>query len=149
MKYWYIYIPITLMVGALLPLQGSINAYLSQYLKHPTQATVINFMGGLLFSVFISYFFVQQWPSMQEMKSIPWYLYFGGLLGVIGVTSYLLLIRQIGALNLMAGAIAGQIIFSILIDHYGWFGIPRHPISFNRILAIILLLSGVYFAQKN
>ena len=44
-----VFLALALCVGGLLPVQGSINAYLGKSLNHPLQATFISFFGAILF----------------------------------------------------------------------------------------------------
>ena len=62
------------------------------------------------------------------LKSIPAYLYVGGLLGATFLGLSVFLTPRIGSGTLMCLAIAGQILTSMTIDYFGWFGLPvaRH-----------------------
>jgi len=37
---------------------------------------------------------------------------------------------------------------SLVMDHFGWLGIPAQPISMWRILGAILLFTGVVLIRK-
>jgi transporter family-2 protein len=39
--------------------------------------------------------------------------------------------------------IAGQMAASLLVDHQGWFGVPRHPLDLPRALGVLCLAAGV------
>jgi transporter family-2 protein len=32
---------------------------------------------------------------------------------------------------------------SVLMDHYGWLGIPVNPVSWTKMLGFVLLVAGV------
>lgn len=138
-----------ILVGGLIPIQSSINSHLGQLLKHPLLATFVNFLGGtIVLSILIFLIVKPNFPSLSEAKNIPIYLYLGGILGVTFVTTIVLLTPHIGITNMLTGAIVGQIIISVIIDHYGWFSLPIHTISWQRISGIIFLLIGTYLTQK-
>jgi len=48
----------------------------------------------------------------------------------------------------MVFLVAGQMAMSMVMDHFGWLGIPAQPISLLRILGAILLFSGVVLIRK-
>ena len=55
----------------------------------------------------------------------------------------ILLARQLGASLLSAAGILGQLVASMVIDHYGWFGTPVHRVSVARAVGIVLMAMGV------
>ena len=44
---------------------------------------------------------------------------------------------------LAAAGILGQLGTSLLIDHYGWFGVPVQRLSAVRLIGVVLLTAGV------
>ncbi len=144
----YIFVIIALLIGGLLPVQGSINSHLSSLLKHPLQAAFVSFFVGTLALLFLNVFLKTEVPAAKELVKIPFYLFLGGLLGAIYVTSAIVLIPKIGITSLLAASIAGQLIISSLIDHFGFFNVPIHPISFGRVAGIALLATGIFLIQR-
>ena len=142
------YICIAIFAGVMLPLQGAINAQLSTYLKHPLQTSFVSFLMGVFGVIIVLLILQPTLPSLSEIKQIPLHLYIGGFLGVIFVTTTFIMIPKIGATNMLAAAIAGQLIISVVIDHFGWFNVQVVNISIYRIIGILLLLSGLYFIQR-
>ena len=142
------YILIAIFAGAMLPIQGSINAQLSSLLKHPLQTSLVSFMVGVIGVVFVLLILQPSLPSFSEIKQVPIHLYIGGFLGVVFVTTTFIMIPKIGAANMLAAAIAGQLIISVIIDHFGWFNVNQIQISLYRIIGVLLLLVGLYFIQK-
>lgn len=135
--------------GGVMSIQSTINASLGQHLKTPFQAVLVNFSVGLLVLIVLVLIIMNKHlPEVKVLSNIPWYLFFGGVLGVIVVSSVVWLTPQIGITNYMAGAIIGQLIVSAFIDHFGIMNVPVQHISWERGLGILLLLSGMYFVQK-
>jgi len=144
----YLLVIIALLIGGLLSVQGSINSHLGAFLKHPLQAAFINFFVGTIVLFALNIVLKTEIPGTKELTKIPAYLFFGGLLGAIYVTSAVVLIPKIGVTSMLAASIAGQLIISSIIDHFGFFDIPVHPISVGRIAGIILLSTGIFFIQR-
>ncbi|WP_016776383.1 DMT family transporter [Anaerophaga thermohalophila] len=144
----YIFILAALLIGGFLSVQGSINTQLSSFLKHPLQASLTNFLVGTVILILLNIILRTSLPSIAEMKSVPWYLFLGGAIGAMFVTSVVLLIPRIGVTTMLAASIAGQLIIASIIDHYGFFNVTVHPISLSRIAGIIMLLLGIFLIQR-
>jgi len=48
---------------------------------------------------------------------------------------------------MIALIVAGQMMTSVVLDHFGWLGYQIHPISVVRILGVFLLLGGVVLVR--
>lgn len=137
-----------MLVGFLTPMQGAINSQLSRFMHHPLQASFISFLGGLVSLSIIIILLGIAFPGLPTFKTIPWYLYLGGFIGAGFVSTMLILIPRIGALNMLGAAIAGQLIMSVIIDHYGLFGVPQHSMNYYRAGGILLLMGGLLLMRK-
>lgn len=146
MKYFYTLI--VLFIGCFLAIQGSINTQLTSYLKHPLQGALVNFLVGTIALIGLNFVFKTQVPDWGHLKTAPWYLFVGGLMGAIFVSSVIFFIPKIGITTVLAASIAGQLIAASIIDHFGFFGISVHQISTGKIIGILLLLSGIFLIQK-
>ncbi|MCT4615724.1 MAG: DMT family transporter [Marinifilaceae bacterium] len=144
----YLFLILAIVIGALNPIQATVNSSLSKWMNHPLQATFFSFLGGFVLIVLINIVFAPNFPSFSKLTQIPWYLYVGGVFGVLFVTAFLLLVRQLGATTLVAGAFLGQIVMSLLIDSFGWFGIQPIELSMKRIIGAALLVLGTILVQK-
>ena len=72
----------------------------------------------------------------------------GGLCGANYIVIAILLAPRLGAATLIAVTVAGQMLVSILLDHFGLIGYPVHPMNVWRIVGAGLLLAGVGLIQK-
>lgn len=144
------YVPfiLAILAGFLLPIQGSINAKLGVLLEHPMQSTLVSYIGGLIACLVVLLIFNPAFPDSKRLTSIEPYLYFGGFLGAVFVSAMLYLMPKIGVANMLAAAIIGQLIMSLVLDNWGAFGNPVIKISFSRLFGVFLLLSGLYFIQS-
>ncbi len=143
-----VYTLIVLFIGCFLAIQGSINTQLTTFLKHPLQGAFVNFLVGTICLIGLNFLFKTQVPDWSYVKTAPWYLFVGGMLGAIFVSSVIFFIPKIGVTTVLAASIAGQLIAASIIDHYGFFGINIHTISAGRIVGILLLLGGIFLIQK-
>ncbi|MCE2595831.1 DMT family transporter [Motilimonas cestriensis] len=129
--------------GAAIATQGGMNAQLGMLLKNSLMATAVAF---LLSSVLVGSVLLwsnKVWPTSEVLRSIPLPLWFGGTLSALGVALFYYLIPKMGAGNMMAYALAGQIIIAMVISHFGWFGLPVSAIDGRKIMGVVALLVGV------
>jgi len=143
-----IYTLIVLIIGTFLAIQGSINTQLTTFLRHPLQGALVNFMVGFVCLVGLNFIFRTQIPDWGSLRTAPWYLFAGGMLGAIFVSSVIFFIPKIGVTTVLAASIAGQLIAASIIDHFGLFGLAVHHINPGRIAGILLLLGGIFLIQK-
>ena len=66
----------------------------------------------------------------------------GGVASVFIVLTITVAGPRIGVVATTAFVIAAQLTTATIIDRYGWFGIESVPISWPRIVGIVLLLTG-------
>jgi transporter family-2 protein len=98
-------------------------------------AGLITLAGASLFSTLS--------PPSPALWRAPLWVWLGGLFGGIYVVLAIVLADRLGAALLSATGILGQLGASILIDHYGWFGMPVQRASPARLIGVALLAAGV------
>lgn len=72
----------------------------------------------------------------------------GGLFGAAYGLTAILLANAVGAGTLMALVVTGQLVSSIIIDHFGWLGFDVHPASWPRIIGCGLMIIGLALIAK-
>lgn len=142
-----LFMSIAAIVAGVVPVQAMINGTLRQTIGNPLLAAFISFLGGTLSLAVLLLLTTPGVPALDKVGGHPWYLYTGGLLGVVFVTTALLLVGHIGTANLLAAGLLGQLVMSIIIDHFGWLGVPQTPASLTRIGGCLLLFVGVLLIQ--
>ncbi|MGI9472957.1 MAG: DMT family transporter [Rubripirellula sp.] len=135
---------IGLFAGCLLGTQPSVNGQLGKHLEHPLQASLISFSSGTAIILLLSFASGVFPPAFTSAPSgLPWWIWFGGAIGVILVTSSLILVPKVGSLPWFAAVMTGQTIAALLLDHFGLLGNPRTEASPLRLLGAGLLIAGV------
>ncbi len=141
-------IVVAILAGLVLPFQAGINSQLAKELNHPFEAAVISFLGGLLimmvFSVVTGGGLM---PSYQKMAKISPVLFLGGFLGAVMVCTAIILAPRLGATLLVSCLIVGQLVTSLILDHYGWVGFQEHPVNMMRLLGVACLIVGLLFIR--
>jgi transporter family-2 protein len=135
-------------VGIGIALQAAMNARMGRALEAPTFGALINFVvGGTLLSL-ITFSGLLGRGRIEGLAEAPWWAWLGGLFGATYITTTVIAVPRIGTALVFAAVIAGQLIGALLIDSFGWLGVPRQPLSFSRALGVILLVSGVLLIQR-
>src|SRR5262249_15783564 len=108
-----------MLIGAGQPLQAAINAQLRAHLGDPAWATCI--------SVAVSFTFVALYllirrlppPALKAAAGAPWWMWTGGLFGVVFVALGLIVTPRLGAGITFAVIVLGQMIISLALDQWG------------------------------
>ncbi|MCX7773659.1 MAG: DMT family transporter [Clostridia bacterium] len=81
--------------------------------------------------------------KIKNLKTVPYILYAGGLLGVSNVLLNNFCFPALGvSLTLTLGQ-AGQFLASAVIDHYGLFGLKKVPFNKKKVLGLIIVGAGL------
>jgi transporter family-2 protein len=142
------YIFITVVTGMLIPIQAGLNAALKKGSGDPFFAGSWNaFVATLILLVA----FVIAKMSLQSkliLSTVPWWAFLGGVCGAIYILVSLVSAPKLGGVLLVTCLVAGQIISSIVIDHFGLVGYAVRPITLMKFTGVLLIIFGVYLIQK-
>ena len=72
----------------------------------------------------------------------------GGLVGALYVGSIVFTVRALGAGGLTAVTIAGQLGLAMVIDHFGWLGVEKSPITVAKVGGVVLLALGTWLVIR-
>jgi transporter family-2 protein len=134
---------IALLAGAAIPFQAASNAMIGRALGHPLWATVASLTVSMLMVLPVLLALRVPAPNLAAALQGPAWGWLGGVAGVIYVTAALMLTPRLGAGTFIVAVIAGQVIVSMLIDHYGWMGLPVRPVTWLRLAGLVLILGGM------
>lgn len=130
--------------GVFLAIQGGYNAQLGVLLKNPLMASMVAFFCSAVFATALLAISLQQLPSMQQVKAVPHHLWFtGALFSVIGISLYYYAIPKLGISSMISLGLFGQLLFSVVAGHFGWFGLPAEPIDLKRLLGVGAMITGI------
>jgi transporter family-2 protein len=141
-----LYILFMVGAGAAVATQIAINAYLGVVTGSALWAANISFAVSMIAGLVAlgAAILLGEIPLPNAaVWTAPSWIWLGGLGGATYVLLAILLTHRLGAAVLSAAGIVGQLATSLLIDHYGWFGVPVHRISVMRLMGVVLLTLGV------
>jgi transporter family-2 protein len=137
-----------LMAGFGLTAQVAMNSQLRKFLQSANSAALVSFLVGGLALAALVIGTRAPLPSRDTLASVPVWAWFGGLLGAFYVASSTVVAAELGATTLLALALLGQLATALVIDHYGWLGMPVNPITLSRISGVVLLGVGVWLIAR-
>jgi bacterial/archaeal transporter family-2 protein len=139
-------LPLLALIGGMaLAAQGQINGGLGKKIG-VIESSFMNFAVGTLVLLFILLFFGS--GNISAVSTVPKWQIIGGLLGAFFVMMQVIVVPKIGVSTTFIAVIVGQIILSVVIDHFGLFGGTRFPIDKRKALAILLMLFALFLYVK-
>jgi transporter family-2 protein len=141
----FVLLSLGLLIGAALPVQAGVNSQLRQVVGSPYRAGLISVLVSSLTLGVVS---LMSLGLSIQLRESAWWMWLGGVLGAAFVTGSIVLAPRLGATTLVAAVVAGQLSLSVVLDHFGLLGYPVAPISWPRVLGIVLLVAGVLLIQR-
>jgi transporter family-2 protein len=139
---------LTAAAGGLIALQAPINSTLGRSVG-TFQAAFLSFAIGTVALTIIAALAKGGLAQVAEARTLAWQYLIGGLLGAVYVTSVLVTVRSLGAGGVTAATIAGQLSLSVVVDHFGWLGVDRSPVTVLKVAGIVLLAAGVFLVVRD
>ena len=135
--------PLILAAGALQAWGPPMNGALRQALSNPWLASTVSFLPIVALLAVLFLCLPRPLPTMEGVSGMPWWAPLGGLVGAFAVVAGLVFVDKVGAGAFAGLTITANILMSLLVDHFGWFGMEQHALNVWRILGGLLLVAGV------
>ena len=145
---WLLLLPVAFVAGMAAPTQFAINSQLRQVVGGPVVAAAVSFLVGTVILFAAAAVVSRSVPELGPIMSAPPWMYLGGLLGAFYVSASIVLTPRLGVATTIGLFLSGQVIASIVIDHFGLFGVAVQPASIPRILGALLIIVGVAVVQR-
>ncbi len=139
---------VAVVIGGVLATQAPLNSALARTVGG-VQASVVAL--GISFAALLALALLAGGLSgIARLGEAPLHVAIGGgLIGALYVGSIVWTVRALGAGGLTAATIAGQLALAVVIDHFGWLGVARSPITAAKVLGIALLALGTWFVVRD
>lgn len=128
--------------GGLLPVQTAVNTRLSASLRSTTLASLVSFVIG---TAFLGAVLLVLRPSLAVSATVqhrPWWIWIGGLCGVVFLTLNIVLMRRLGASVTVVLPVLGQVLGGLLIDVTGAFDVAVRALTPWRVVGTVLVVAG-------
>lgn len=138
-----IYFGLALVAGVALATQVAINTQLRAAVGSPMQATFISLCVGAVAALTYAVVTREPLPQAASVTAAPWWVWCGGLLGVFYLWATVVASPKLGVAVTFGLVIAGQVVTSLVLDHFGFLNVPVHPASGQRVVGVVLVVTGV------
>ncbi len=144
----YLFLLLAVAAGAMMPTQAATNNKMAAFVDSPVMAAFISFVIGTI-ALFV-YVVASGTPlgNLAAAKDAPPIAWVGGFLGAFFVTATVMLVPRLGVAMTFSLVIAGQMIVTLVIDHFGLLGVPVKEVSLARIGGILLITAGVILIRR-
>ncbi|MDP4002472.1 DMT family transporter [Methylobacterium sp. NEAU K] len=139
---------LTLAAGISIVVQQAMNANLRAALGSAAWSGFVSYAVGVVCMTLLALALRDPLPAASVAARIPWWAWSGGLFGAIYIGLAILLVPQIGAGTFLALLVTGQMLASVIFDHFGWIGLAQRPIDVSRALGVALLIGGVILIRR-
>lgn len=129
--------------GCCIALQAAANGKFRMNLGQPLWAAFLSICGTSVSAVVAMLAVRPVAPPADAFRQTQWWNWIGGPLGALIVLAGASLISHLGAAVFIALVVGGQLVCSLLLDHFALMGLPEQPITPGRLLGVTLVVAGV------
>ncbi|MCR8633845.1 DMT family transporter [Paenibacillus radicis (ex Xue et al. 2023)] len=142
-----VFILLFIVAGIGLSSQAAINGGLGKTVG-ALEATFISFLVGTIVLFLFILFFGK--GNVLLLFTVPKWQLVGGLIGAAYIAILTFAVPKIGVGVSIISVICGQILMSMLVDHFGWFNGAKFPINGSKIIGVaFLVISLIFLAHGN
>ena len=128
--------------GAIVGVQRALNGQINEHSQQSFTTSLVNFTTGTAFLlVLIIVGLIMDGNELSALPSGPWWIYTGGIIGVIYIAFTSTIVQHLGVLTFTLFSVGGQLIASLVIDLIS----PTDGVSVSAYLVtgIIMTYAGV------
>ncbi|WP_454197886.1 DMT family transporter [Nocardia sp. Marseille-Q1738] len=89
------------------------------------------------------------WPSLDDLRQMPWWAPFGGLIGGVAVVGMITVAKYVGVATFNAVVIVSEMVVALVMDHLGLMGFDTREITLPRLVAVGLITVAVYLMASD
>lgn len=133
--YYFLSVLAGVFIAVMVMINGKLTAYYGVY-----SATAVIHLVGLLFVLVL---LAAKRERIRPDQKLPFHLYLGGAVGFLTVVFNNISFGRISLSAILALGLLGQCLTSLVLDKYGFWGMPTHPYSKKKIFGIALVTLGI------
>jgi transporter family-2 protein len=140
--------PIILVAGALQAWGPPMNSVLRNSRTNPWLASLISFLPVISLLGVLCFCLPRPLPTVEGISAMPWWAPLGGVIGAFAVITGLLFVDKVGAGAFAGLTITANILMSLVIDHFGLFGVQQHSMGLGRTIGAVLMVAGIFAISR-
>jgi transporter family-2 protein len=134
-----------LLGGMAVGLQGPMTSMISQRLGIMESAFIVH-LGGAVIALAV--LLAQGGGHLSEWRETPRYTLGAGVFGLVVIAAISVMIPRIGAAPAIVVLVAGQLLVSAILDHFGLLGLDVRPMTLSRLAGIAVMFVGVWLTVR-
>jgi transporter family-2 protein len=131
--------------GIAVGLQGPLASMISQRLGTLESVFIVH-GGGALIALLPLLF--SGGGKLAQWRQLPWYTLIAGVFGLVVISAVSYMIPRVGVAAAIITVVAGQLLVSTILDHFGLLGAMVRPLDATRAIGLAVLLVGVWLTVK-
>jgi bacterial/archaeal transporter family-2 protein len=135
-----------LLGGIAVGLQGPLASMVTQKLGTLESIFIIH-IGGAIAGLTLL-ILLKGGGNLASWRSVPWYALVAGVLGLAMIGAIGFMIPRVGVSASVVIVVAGQILVSAILDHYGLLGADIRRLDLSRILGLAVVFAGVWLTVR-
>ncbi|MCJ2072040.1 DMT family transporter [Methylobacterium sp. J-030] len=135
--------PFILVAGALMAIGVVWNAQLRGALENPWLAAAVSFVPVVFVFALIFLLRLSPLPNREDIAGVRWWMPLAGITGAVAVFAGLLFVDKVGAGAFNGLLITANLITSVALDHFGWFGMRQVKAGPPRLIGAALMVGGI------
>jgi len=133
--------------GACIALQAAANGSLRIHLNDSRYAAFFSICGTIVTATVVMVALRPGFPTATAIRAAPWWNWIGGPLGALIVLAGAALTPKLGSAAFIAAVVAGQLLCSLALDHFGLMNVPQQELSAGRLVGAALVFAGVLLVK--
>ncbi|UOW69395.1 DMT family transporter [Paraclostridium bifermentans] len=131
---------ISILTGVVLSIMVVLNGDLGNATGNYISSVIIHFVGliGIIILLVVTK------SKIKNLKGIPFYMFSGGLIGILTVLFTNISFTNLGVSLTVSLALLGQLITSIVIDHFGYFGLEVNKFEKKKTIGFGIIILGIF-----
>jgi transporter family-2 protein len=128
--------------GGIVGIQRALNGQINEHSHQSFTTSFLNFAMGLTFlTILLLFAFIIGDFKFSPLPAGPWWIYAGGVIGVVYVAFTSTIVQHLGVLTFTLISVGGQLVGSLLIDLFS--PTPGVQVSIYLVTGIVLTYLGV------
>jgi transporter family-2 protein len=138
---------LAIVAGALISLQAPINAMAGQKLGHVVGGAALSFVVGTVFLLAVVLIGLRDQVNVSALGDMSPLLFLGGILGAFYVAMSIWLTPKLGVGAVISLGIAGQVLASLVLDHYGLLNLAVREVTVGRATGACMVVAGALMVR--
>jgi transporter family-2 protein len=135
--------PFIIVAGALMAIGVVWNAQLRGALENPWLAATVSFIPVVFVFALVFLLRPSPLPNREDIAGVRWWMPLAGITGAVAVFAGLLFVDKVGAGAFNGLLITANLLTSVALDHFGWFGMKQVKAGTPRLIGAAVMVAGI------